>query len=192
MHAMETITRGLFEEPFWFLVGLGLVEVVLLAIWHERRTRGLARALALPIALGIVVYLTAALVVTDRERMVQALERLAADMAGGKVDILAETLDEKVVVDLGEYGGNRLDKANAIHSAERSLRQYSVTKIRIGKVEVEMSDRPRMVVTTVIFSDAPGIGGRGMPLRWRLRWIERDGQWRILEIHRPEPTLGLK
>ena len=92
---METITRVLFEEPFWFLVGLGLVEVILVAAWHERRTRGLARALVLPIAIGMIVCLTAALVQTDRERMIGSLKRLAADLTAGRIDVLKETVRDK-------------------------------------------------------------------------------------------------
>ena len=187
---METITRTLFEEPFWFLVGLGFLEVVLIAMWHGRRTKGLARALAIPIVVGIVVALTASLVETDREKMTASLERLAGDLEAGKVDVLAETLDETITVDLGEYGGGGLDKARAIAAAERSLGEYQVTKIRLTNIVVEMGDRPIMDVTTIVFSDIPGIGGRPMPLRWRLHWIERDGQWRILEIERPRTGLG--
>lgn len=187
---METITRTLFEEPFWFLVGLGLLEVVLVAMWHGRRTKGLARALAVPIAVGIVVILTAALVETDRERLVATMERMTADLEMGRIDVLTETLDEKVLVNLGEYGGRGLDKAQTVTAAERSIKQYAVSRIRLSNVVTEMSDRPVMDVTTIIFSDAPGFSGRPAPLRWRMHWIQREGQWRILEIEKPTMTLG--
>ena len=154
------------------------------------RTRRLAWALAIPVVVGLVVGLTAAVVETDRERMIASLERLAADLEAGNVDVLAETLDEKIVVDLGEYGGRSLDKALAIKAAEKALDEYQVTRIRLTNETVEMGPRPVMEVTTVVVSDIPGIGGRPMPLRWRIHWIQRDGEWRILEIERPRTGLG--
>jgi len=183
---VDTITRTLFESPFWFVVSLVLVDMILLAMWVRRRTRGLARAAGIVAAVAVVVLVLAAVVVTDRERITDAIELMAQDASAGKVEALERFLDDEVTVSLVEFGPARTDKAGAVAAAAGSLERLNINKVRVTSVEVDMQPRPLAVVTTVLQGEGAETGRLAVALRWRLRWVRRPEGWRIIVVEPPQ------
>jgi len=75
------MSETFFENPLYVYIALGLVEVVLLGIWFERRAPGAARAMIVPPVLAGVVALMAHWVVTDREQIQTASQDIAEAIA---------------------------------------------------------------------------------------------------------------
>jgi len=175
----------LFENPFWFLVGMAFLEVILLAVWYERRTRRAACLLVVPAALAVVVWLTSVLVVTDREQMIRTVGLIGQDLAAGKTQALREYLGDGVIVNLGPYGGDRLDKAATIGAAEAAAEQYKISSVRVSRFELEMRKHPVSEIITVMTSDSDESVLKSTPLEWRVWWVKRGVVWRIAEVHPP-------
>lgn len=176
----------LLETPFWFLVGMAFLEVILAAVWYERRTRRAAWLLVAPAALALLVWLTSALVVTDREQMVRTIRLIGQDLAAGKTQVLKEYLDDAAIVNLGPYGGDRLNKAATIVAAQAAADRYKISKVRVSRFEVEMGNRPVSELITVLTSDSAESILKSTPLEWRIRWVQRDGVWKIAEVDPPQ------
>jgi len=178
---MERLERLFFEEPLYVYVTLVFVELVLAAIWHERRSRKLLLLLAVPPVVAGIVFLVSSQVVTDRERIVQAAEAVARDLEAGSV-----AAAERYLAD--DYSGLGVNKAGAIATGASIIRTYEIGKIKLTKVNVAV-DGPvaAMQVTTIITLEG---GARGS-LDWQLRWAKRPEGWRIVHIQNPEARPGL-
>ena len=112
---METIKTVLFEDPTSLYVLLGVVELVLLAMWIKRRTRAWAVRLAIPTAVAVAIFGLSALVVTDREYITRAMHEIAADCGAGSVEAAGKYLDAAAIVDLPDpYGGGELSRDKAL------------------------------------------------------------------------------
>lgn len=187
---MQIITRTLFEQPLGFLAIMLVAEIVLAAIWRERRTRGTARLLIVPAALAALVGVLSVLVVTDREQIRHACERIAADLSAGKTDGLQIYLDDDATIDLGPYGGIGLNKQMTILAAKGAVSRWNIRQIAITQFHVEFGHRAIVDLTTVMTIESPDVGRRRTPLTWRTRWLKRPAGWRIVSVSPPEQALG--
>ena len=155
---MQVLTRTLFEQPLGFLGMMLVAEIVLAAIWRERRTRGTARLLIVPAALAALVGVLSVLVVTDREQIRHACEQIAADLSAGKTDGLQTYLDDDATIDLGRYGGIGLDKRMTILAAKTAVGRWNVRQIAITKFRVQFGHRAIVDLTTVMTLESFDVG----------------------------------
>jgi len=185
MTRMESLAEALYEDPLYIYVSLGFAELVLAAVWHERRTRRWALALLGGPILAAAVFLIARAVVTDREQIIQAIREIARDVESGGVEKLKIHLDDDFAGDFGS-------KDDAIRAAAGAVRTYNIKYIRVGKPVVKVSgDQATMRLATVVQFSAGGVSGQ-TSLLWNVRWIKRGLKaWRIQEVDRPKQGLPM-
>ena len=194
---MESLKTAFFESPTYVYISLAIAELVLAAIWYERRNRRTAMALAVPVLLAGLVFAVEALVVTDREYITAALQAMAEEAETGSGSDSAEFaagrkyLDDAVRVDLGgSYGGVNLSKAQTIEAARRVLRQLNVAKVAVPKLVVEVDGRrAKTHFTTIITFTSKELGEQRTSLIWDLQWTKREDGWRITRVEKPQAGL---
>lgn len=165
------------DSPTYAYVALVAAEVVLLAIWHERRTRKLALALGVPILLAGAVFVVEAMVVTDREIIEDATRQIAHDLVEGSTASVELYLDD-------EFGGTWASKKLAIGAAKVAIMVYKVCSIRFGRLEVEVDgDEAKMDVVTRMTIEAEAMEAP-VVIGWDVRWIRRDVGWRIVQVRK--------
>ncbi|MBS3735272.1 MAG: hypothetical protein KGY99_10165 [Phycisphaerae bacterium] len=175
---MSAIERLLFEQPLYVYLALALGELILAAVWYERRSRRALALLAIPLVLAGVVFAVERIVRTDREVIRAASYRIAHGLAAGDTEPLAAHLSD-------DFGGSFAPRRRALQEAREAVRRYSVTAVELGKMNVTLDDgRAEMTVTTTIAGEAAGMAGR-YRITWRLTWAhEPDGVWRIVAAER--------
>jgi len=181
---MDTIKATLFEDPTYIYISLAFAELALAALWYERRTRTWLRALLVPPLLAAGVVALAALVETDREQILRAVDEMARDAEAGKVDAFERWLDDQFT---GAYGA----KAKAIDNARAEIRRYQIKEVAVmKKLTLDIAeDRARLRLSTIItFRDI----GDKIPLMWDVRWVRREPGWRVLEVDQPRMGMDLR
>ena len=185
---MEGCKSVLFEDPFWLYVLLAMVEAVLLAFWWKDRVREKALRLLYPVGAGIVAYALAALVVTDREKIMKAVYEIGRDVAAGRTVALAKYLDEEF---RGNYEGEEIDRKKTLGLARRRIKAHGVTEVAFKKVVVEVKGtRATLRMLTLIKLQMFGRLDR-LPLQWEMEWIKRGKRWTIYRGVRPRVSLQL-
>jgi len=180
---METLRTIFLEDPAYILVGLGVVEMALIAAWCVRRSGRVLKLLAWPVALGVVVFAVAWFVVTDREYIRQAANDIAADFQRGSSDAAARYLDEK-------YTGFGQDKPTAILLANHMLAHQRIRKIKLSHCNIRVEgQQAEMKINSVVHFEGGDIGM--LSLGWRIRWVKRPAPtgWQIAHVKPPTQTL---
>jgi len=173
---MESLETTFFESPFYVYVALGFLELVIAAVWYERRRRTWAIALVVPPLLAGVVAIVAAAVVTDREQIVNALAEIAADVEAGRVDAAEHYLDEV-------YAGYGQSKAEVVAMTRSAIARYQLQSIELKRLTVTVAGGSADAeVTTHVKLQGSVIGGHTMPVHWRTRWRKRPSGWRIVKV----------
>ena len=182
---MESLTEALYEDPLYIYVCLVFAELVLAALWHERRTRRWAVALLAGPLLAAAVFLIERAVVTDREQIIQTIRQIARDVESGSVEKLRGHLDDDFTGDFGT-------KDHAIRAAEKAIRTYHVKCVRVGKPDVKVAgDRATMRLATIIEFSGGGFSGQSS-LLWDLGWVKHgEDTWRIYKVTGPKQGLPL-
>jgi len=194
---MDKITTALFEDPLYVYISLAIAELVVAAIWYERRTRRTAASLAAPLVLAGAVFALETLVVTDREEIIAALQLIAreAETDEGQampMDAARRYLDEQVRVDLADgYGGRNLTRQQAIGAGRSVARELAIRRVKLLKLTVEVDNgRAKAHFTTIITFVASELGQSRTSLIWDVHWLRRDAGWRIIRVE--EPRTGLE
>jgi hypothetical protein len=187
---MDLIRRNLFESPLYVYFALGIAELAIAAVWHERRSRRLKLALLGPVAAAGVVFAVAWLVVTDRERIIAASEEIVRGVEAGSVEPIERYLDER-------FGGFFVSKEVAVAEARRAIERYAPRSVGLRDVEVTVDGRRAdMTATTRVELAASDLDGSPAPrgndasalafavsIDWTLEWVKvRAGGrdvWRI-------------
>jgi hypothetical protein len=177
---METIRANFFEDPLYVYIALAFVELVLVAIWYERRTRAWAMWLLSPAVAGGLVLAVSTLVVTDREQILAAAGRIARDLEAGSLAAAGEYLDEG-------YRGLGGDKQGALAAGRAAIQAYRIQSIRFTRMNVEVTSRQaRMHAATIIELVSREWGSGGAALVWDVRWVKRKDGWRIVDVQEPQ------
>jgi hypothetical protein len=185
---MEGCKSVLFEDPFWLYVLLAMVEAVLLVFWWKDRVREKALRLLYPVGVGIVIYALAALVVTDREKILRAVYEIGRDVTAGRTVALAKYLDEDF---RGTFEGEEIDREKALAMAKRRIKAHGVAEVTFKKVVVEVKGkRATLRMLTLIKLQMFGRRDR-LPLQWDMEWIKRGKRWKIYRAARPRVSLQL-
>jgi len=175
------MSETFFENPIYVYLALGFAGLVLAAVWYERRSRRLAWAIVVPVILGLAVGVVARLVVTDREQIADAARRIADAAGTGQFQVIPQYIDDTFMADLNPYGRGGYTKENVVSMVRSDVDRYGVTKVRIGKTEIEVTGRKAaMHVQTMIHYG--GERGYKSPFIWDVMWIKRDDGWKVLEV----------
>ncbi len=183
------MSETFFENPLYVYFTLGFGELVLAAIWHERRNRRWALSLLIPVVLAGAVVLVERLVVTDREQITAAAREIARDIENGEVAALERHLAADFA---GIYEGIPLSKQMAIVACMREKGRYGIRAIRFGNVKVIVLDRlANMTVVTRITFETAELGRAMMKVTFDLKWVETPEGWQLRSAEEPRKELGL-
>lgn len=179
---MESIKHILFEAPAWGMVILAMAEVVLFAVWLRRRTRRCALALLIPPILAAGLFGLATLVVTDREQIQQALQKIADDFQANRLDATALYLDEN-------YEGFGGDKESLLALAQVTRGKHGIESIKVTRANIHVHGRRANADITTTVKLNNDLGGGAYGFAWKIDWVRREPGWRIQHIDEPEPVV---
>lgn len=163
----------LFESLAALSAVLGTLLFVLLVYW--RRT-GRPRPLLVGLGVAVVLLLVQALVVTQRERAAQALDRIAADLLRSRVDALAQSL----ATDFDAGGRDRTEFTGLVRA---KLDQVSIRWLERTGLRVVESGRDRFTVAASYLAEVRADQYDGtFTSRWALTFIRTPDGWRIITI----------
>ena len=191
---------ALFENPTYIYLVLGAAAIAVGALWYERRTPKLAIALAALIVAAGAVYITEALVVTAREEISAAIYEMADQMQSGstpaeRTEAIEQALDDAVIVDLpGGFGEMDMDKQRALAAGRVVLAGGRIKSVKVVKLTVTVDRlRARSDFTTIIHYDTGDMGVLSRPgaVIWRIHWIKRSADWRIIRVEQPRQGIEL-
>lgn len=181
---MEALKRTFFEGPLYLYIVLAAAELVLLVVWHARRTRKTAMRLLVPLVLIGVIFVVEMAVVTLREKLIDTLGRLEQDAEVLDVDAIAAYLTDDF--ELSSARG-RIGKPEAVSSVNSAIGRYKITAVKFVSHDIEMSDREaRTALTTQIITDANEIGLQNPFVSWSLHWSFGPQGWRIRRADHPQ------
>ena len=179
---MESIERLLLEEPTNLYIALGVAELALLAVWHSRRSRGLAMALAAPPLLALAVLLADVLVKTDREQIAQALQAVARTGERGEVDAARPYLADDMRLVRGSISA---DRDAALEIARAALAFWPVKRVKLQRLETTVEgDRAASDVEAQLTSRRE----ETLPTAWRVQWVRTRDGWKILQVELVRPA----
>ena len=174
------MSETFFENPVYVYISLGLAELVLAAIWHERRSRRVAWMMLIPLVLAIGVAVVEHLVVTDREQIIAAAGEMADAVEADQPDRIAEHIDDDFSC-RAPLLSLSITKADVVALAKTKILTHDITSVKLAKMDVEVAGRTANmhVVTMVRYG---GKEGAKTPLTWDVVWIKRQSGWRVLEV----------
>jgi ketosteroid isomerase-like protein len=177
---MESLRTTFFEDPLYVYVALGFLELVLAAVWWERRSRRWRLSLLAPPLLAAIVFAVEAAVVTHCELIVAAAREIARDVEHGRTDAAEKYLDDTFT---GRYEGREIDKKQALASLQAGMKLFGVSSVGLRKMEVQVSgSSATMHAVSLVTIRGAALGGGTASLVWDLVWIKRGGQWQIIEL----------
>ena len=186
---METLKYVLFENPLYAFIALAIAEIVLAALWWDRRAEKVGRKFLLsmivpPVLAGVVLMLSV-LVVTDREQITIAAREIAADIAADRSGALEKYLDNHFV---GHLGGRNYNRTEALTIAKQQRREYGISNITITSATVEMQgETATMDVMTSLTAEEKSLNVQFQGhVEFPLTWVKRSEGWRILECQEPK------
>ena len=173
----------LFENPFWLYVLLIVAEGVLLGIWRQKRDAKSLRRLLIPPAIAALLFALSSLVVTDREKILEATGEIAKGFNAHSTEALGRYLDDDFHLQLS---GQSLDKKATLAKARDGLRQAGLRKLEIKKTKIDVNGaHATMRMLTVV--TLQGSFARGtFPIIWQLKWVKRGKHWKILSAQQPQ------
>lgn len=172
----------LFEQP-WLLLA-GVLLVALLGSMWQRRAGSMKGAFGWLVG-GLVacaaVFVTARLIVTDRERVALATNDLVGATAGVNAARLSELLDASVRLTYFRAAGG-LDKAGTLAAVQRELGQtYKVKDWMIQELQVAADGAERMK-TQVRVRVTPADWNFPHISWWAIDWKKNGETWRATSI----------
>jgi len=191
---MQTLKDMLFEDPLTLYIGLGMVVVVLLAIWHRELTPRRLIIMGAVVLLGGGVFFIERYVVTDREQITAALHDLAAsvNVEPPTPDTLENYLDDDVKLDLGKgLGGMGQIKEQILEQWRGHINKRRITQAAITNLEVTVEgDRATTNFTSILtYNTGSETSEKSTAVKtslaWEIEWIRREDHWRIIYVARP-------
>ncbi len=176
---MSLLRAILFESPIW--LGVGSFVLFAAVVLGRRRWTGTARAYALPgvMVLTAVLFVLQWVVVTDRERILAALDGFVAGIAAEQTPAWARFIDDG-------YEGEDQDRDAVVALIQSALTSVDVYDTRLRRRDVTVDDdRAEMVLGAVATVRLRGGAGAFHTGRWRIGWARGAEGWRIRSI-RPE------
>ena len=175
---MAALREIAFGSPLLVVALLAAAAVLLASGAWRRRSRRLALAAGALGAVSLALVVLDAVVVTDREWIDQRLSLIVDQAVDGRLDALADLLDDSFA---GQVGSGRVEgPAAATALARQALDRYGVTDVRLAnrRTEVQGPAAQTRVLAFVRFRRPRGRAALELPVR-RSR---RGGGWRISGI----------
>lgn len=185
------------ETPWPPIIGLCVVGVLLFLGWMSQRKVMFLVGVALCLALCGIVLVVERQIVTERERVEQALRDFAVAF---QQDSMRQGLVNMVLP------GPEPDSLSFISTAAEGTRRMAETAlnivdlpepVRISDVRTTMSNNDSRAVTQFRASATVRAGGSAdvgvhQPTRWELTWQREKGDWKILRATRLNFMTGVE
>lgn len=170
---METLKHALFEDPSNLIAACVVAEIVLFLVWRSRRSRKLALSLLIAPVLAGVFFLTAKLVVTDREQINTICDDISLSVSEQNVRSVSKYVD-------GDFSGPYLSTERALQMAERALKSLEINSMAGNIQKLDISDgQASMEIRTSFFSQ---LFGRSIIVDWDVDWVKRNDSWKISKL----------
>ncbi|MFP4106390.1 MAG: hypothetical protein ACLFVU_09905 [Phycisphaerae bacterium] len=169
----------LFESPFYTVITLVIIELVILAVWYNTRKRWAALALIGPPILIAGLFWLASAVRTEREKILLNTYEIADAITAGDVDRAATYLDPRYDGDVGE------SKEQALDAGREAIRRFKISNVDFRSApEIEViGDEATMQADTFVKINASDLNISGaVRMVWTVRWVRRDEGWRIIHV----------
>lgn len=172
-----------YGDTIWpTLVALASVAAVTGMMWWERRQPALLVAAILCIPAAITAIAVERQIVTPREQVTQALEKMLADFEREDANAVAEAVSARSPL--------------LQQLARKAIEKVQISNVRLTDVNVELSGEDVLrarthfrVNTDVTLRKSHDLGRQ--PTRWKATWEqEADGHWRMLDIEQLDPLTG--
>lgn len=186
---MDSLKSVLFENPLYLYITLGIVELVLVYLWWDRRAEKVGRkyllAMIAPPLIGLGVLLLSTFIITDREQIIAAAHEIAADMAGEGDAAIQKYLDHNFVV---TFGGQPYDRETVLLLVRTQRRMHAIRQIDITSATVDVKGEfAKMNVTTSMTAEAKELNSEfRQPVQFDVTWVKRAEGWRVLECDEPK------
>jgi len=173
---VSLIIRLLFEDLTILVMAEFIALMVVLTIHRRRMTRRTRRAVWITLACCASLILLNRLVVTDRERAVNAVTAMARAVDDGDVPAIAEGLDEG-------FQYSNWDRAEFVAELNQKLQQWRVDRAQLGRFEVQIEGD----VAQVSFRASCDWHGSnqsqtGVASSWALELVRRPDGWKLRRV----------
>jgi hypothetical protein len=173
------------DHVWWHLGLLALAAVILAFVWWIHRRQELLIALAVVSALIALLCIVSWLVITDKQRIENALYDMADAVTDNRPDDVIPHLAEQFQF----VGANRtLTKGQVRDAIKAGIELYGVEGVRIFNFEFEDFSRQAGIAKVKFNLRVFLKGGRGLEIfQCRAQFILEDGKWRMktLEFFNP-------
>lgn len=171
---MDTLRRTFFEDPLYVYIALAFAELVLAAVWYERRTRRALALLAVPVVLAGGAFLLERAVQTDREVIVASAREMAEGLSAGDFEPLERYVSR-------DFHGPLGSRDAVLARSRRVIDRYELSAVEVRSVEVTVEgEQAVMTGGTVVEGGYEGATFRTL-VGWEIDWVrEPDGVWRIV------------
>jgi len=171
----------LFEDPMPIYVALGVIEIIMAAVWYRGRVKRVAIALAIPPLLAGGFLAMDLLVVTDREKLDRSLREIAADIQQGDIKGAMEFLAD-------DFGGHYGTTKGAAEACEKAMKTYGIRKVSVTSAQTELlnDSMAKVQARTIVEFEVPGFGQGRQAIDWTIHWALRNGQWKIIDVNEPK------
>jgi hypothetical protein len=174
------MSEAFLENPIYVYMVLALALIALAAVWYERRSRRVLAVMLVPVVLAAVVAVLDWAVVTDREKIEAAADKIAEAISSHQYEQMLPYIDRDFTARVPLLGV-RMDRSDVVAACKAQVARHQVSSIATGKVEVTLSGRDAtMVARTMVHWSAQG--AQKMPMVWTIRWIRRPDGWKVLEV----------
>jgi hypothetical protein len=172
-----------YGDTLWpTLIAIASVAAVAGMMWWDRRKPALLVVAILCIPAAVTAIAVERQIVTPREEVIRALEKLIVDF---------EHADENAVVD-----GISSRSPMLRMLAAKAVSKVQISNVRLTDVNIEVSGEDVLrarshfrVNTDVVYSKIHTMPRQ--PTRWKATWEqEADGHWRMLDIEQLDPLTG--
>ena len=174
---MEALKTSLFENPLGIYIALAIIGALGLVSYHTWRTFKSAWPTAVALVAGAAVFTVSTLVVTDRERIGAACEKIA-DAISNRNTVVVEFLLDKDFTGLSETQTRK----KAIRRLDSDLKTYGVTGAKLKILDMKVRDD---LATMLVRSDITSETIPAMRLNWRAVWIKRPAGWLVHKVSGP-------
>ena len=155
---------------------LVVMQLALIAVWSNRRTRSARRIMLAGLALCILLPAIQHLVVTDRERIEGVCHRLVRLTESGNVDGIAACIDP-------DFETDGVSRARFVDAVRHTLTRVQILDASLHNVRIETTAdaaEARFSVTCKVVGESQM--HYGVLSAWTVRLV-RDGQtWRVIGL----------
>jgi hypothetical protein len=170
------IARLLFEDLSLLLMAEFAVLMIVLAVHRRRMTPRTRQVVWMTLGLCAALILLNKLVVTDAEKIVDAVRTMALAVDEGNVPVVADGLDS-------EFRYHQWDKAGFVGELNRKLQEWRIDEVDVGRFEIEISGSTAKVCFRAS-CDWKGASESqtGVTSDWTQEWVRRPDGWKLRRI----------